>query len=70
MLVVILDRLLWYHTNGRALQRRLITSRATSQQKLLVRLVIHPIIWAALTMLIRHVGRHIGDRHDLCITTG
>jgi len=26
-----------------------------------VRLVIHPIIWAALTMLIRHVGRHIGD---------
>lgn len=40
---------------------RLVTTRATPAQKLLVRLVIHPTIWIFMTMYVRHVGRHIGE---------
>ena len=39
---------------------RLVTTRATPTQKLLVRLVIHPSIWVVVTMYFRHLGRHIG----------
>lgn len=39
---------------------RLVTTRATQQQKLLVRLIIHPVVWGAMIMFLRHVGRHLG----------
>lgn len=43
------------------LLNRLVTTRATPTQKLLVRLVIHPSIWIVVTMYFRHLGRHIGE---------
>lgn len=43
-----------------SLVSRLVTTRATQQQKLLVRLIIHPVVWGAIIMFLRHVGRHLG----------
>lgn len=43
-------------------RRRLVTSHATQQQKLFVRLILHPLIWGTIIALYRHIGRHLGER--------
>ena len=46
------------------LLRRIVTARATAQQLLVTRLVIHPAIWGMITMLFTHTARHIGGICD------
>ena len=42
---------------------RIVTARATAQQLLLTRLVIHPVIWGLITLLFTHTARHIGGEN-------
>ncbi|KAK9816972.1 hypothetical protein WJX72_007636 [[Myrmecia] bisecta] len=47
----------------------IVTKRATPNQLLLVRLVVHPIVWNVMTVLFMHTASHIGPVPNLMQVT-
>ena len=39
---------------------RIVTLQASSSQLLLVRAIVHPLIWSIMTQLLLHTARHLG----------
>ncbi|KAK9840882.1 hypothetical protein WJX84_012114 [Apatococcus fuscideae] len=46
---------------------RIVTLQASSSQLLLVRAIVHPLIWSIMTQLLLHTARHLGPLPDLMI---
>ena len=45
---------------------RLVTSRTSINQLLILRLVVHPTIWSILILQFSNTVRHIGESPALC----
>ena len=49
---------------------RLVTSRTSVNQLLILRLIVHPTIWSLLIAVFSHTVRHIGDHSHSRIVCG
>ena len=58
-------QVLTYHV-----QCRIVTLQASSSQLLLVRAIVHPLIWSIMTQLLLHTARHLGEHAVLPVLAG